>query len=74
VQSELLDLKEAADYLRITIRALRDACKSGHVTHARLDRLTWRFKKADLDDFIARRTIRAKTVYGDRAKPAKCKK
>ena len=30
--------------------------------------------KADLDDFVARRTVQAKTVYGDRAKPAKCKK
>jgi excisionase family DNA binding protein len=64
VDSPLLDLKEAAAYLRLSVRALRDACNAGRITHTRLDRLNWRFRKADLDDFVARRTVRARTVYG----------
>ena len=59
-----LDLKGAAEYLGIPVPSLRALCKRRSVTFCRIDRLNWRFKPADLDDFLARNTVRAKPVHG----------
>ena len=33
------------------------------ITHARIDRLNWRFRVSDLDAYLSRFTVRAKAVY-----------
>jgi excisionase family DNA binding protein len=59
----LLDLIEAAKYLKISNRALRDLCKRRAVTYVRLDRLNWRFRRSALDAYLDRLTVKAKEVY-----------
>lgn len=59
-----LDLKGAAACLGILIPSLRALCKRRAVTFCRIDRLNRRFKPADLDDFLARNTVRAEPVHG----------
>ena len=59
----LFDLTEAAKYLKISNRALRDLCKRQAVTYIRLDRYNWRFRISDLETYLVRRTVQAKVVY-----------
>ena len=61
---EVYDLKGAAAYLGLSPVKLRLLCKEGRVTYSRLHRLAWRFRKSDLDSFIARNTFRAETIFG----------
>jgi excisionase family DNA binding protein len=51
-------LEEAAKYLGMRERALRDACLARRITYSKLDRRTWRFTKTALEDFIERNTKR----------------
>jgi excisionase family DNA binding protein len=57
-----LTLIEAAAYLKLPVRSLRDLCKRKRVSHARLNYRTYRFRKADLEIYLNRRTIQAKGV------------
>jgi excisionase family DNA binding protein len=57
-----LTLIEAAAFLKIPIRTLRDLCKRQRITHARLNYRTYRFRKSDLETYLNRRTIPAKGV------------
>lgn len=59
----LLDLEGAARYLNITTRQLRVLCAREVVTYHKLNRKVFRFRKDDLDAFLARRQYRAKGVY-----------
>lgn len=59
----LLDLEGSARYLGITTRQLRVLCARGVVTYYKLNRKVFRFRKDDLDEFLARRAHRAKSVY-----------
>jgi excisionase family DNA binding protein len=59
----LLDLTEAANYLKISNRALRDICKRKGISYARIDYRNFRFRIADLEAFLDRITVRAKSVY-----------
>lgn len=59
----LLDLEGAARYLEITTRQLRVLCARGVLTYYKLNRKVFRFRKEDLDAFLARRQHRAKGVY-----------
>jgi len=59
----LFDLTEAAEYLKISNRALRDLCKRKAITYIRLDRYNWRFRISDLETYLVRRTVQAKAVY-----------
>jgi excisionase family DNA binding protein len=59
----LFDLTEAAEYLKISNRALRDLCKRKAITYIRLDRYNWRFRILDLETYLVRRTVQAKAVY-----------
>jgi excisionase family DNA binding protein len=45
-----LTLEEAAEYLQIPRRSLRELCEKKKISHSRLDYRNWRFKKADLDN------------------------
>ena len=43
---------EACTYLRLTERQLKDLCRDKGITHARFDYRTYRFRKADLDEWF----------------------
>ena len=58
----LLTLEEAADYLRLKPRAVRDLCNRRGLSHIRLDRYNWRFRVADLEAFLNRFAFKAKGV------------
>jgi excisionase family DNA binding protein len=59
----LLDLSEAATYLKLSNRQVRDLCRRHAITHMRIDRLNWRFRLSALNDFLQRYTDKAKGVY-----------
>jgi excisionase family DNA binding protein len=61
---ESYNLEEAAQFLGMKLRALKDACLAGRIRYAKLDRRTWRFVRTDLDDFINRNTFEPRTPYG----------
>ena len=52
-----LTLNEAAEYLQLPPRKLRELCTAKKINHARLDHRKWRFTRADLDLYIAKRTV-----------------
>jgi excisionase family DNA binding protein len=52
-----LTLEEAADYLQIPRRSLRELCEHKKISHSRLDYRNWRFKKADLDAYLDARNV-----------------
>jgi len=53
IKPDLLDLAQAADYLRITPRKLKDLCRDGRITHDRLDYRAYRFSPENLDACLA---------------------
>jgi excisionase family DNA binding protein len=57
---ELLDLSAAAKYLKISNRVLRDLCKRRLVSYARINYRNWRFRKSDLDAYLAKRRVMAR--------------
>ena len=54
--------EEAAEYLQLPRRTVLDLCegKRPRLTHARLDYRNSRFSRADLDAFLAKRTVMAR--------------
>jgi excisionase family DNA binding protein len=60
---EYMDEKEAAAYLRLTPRQLRDLCRDQNISHARIDYRTYRFKKSDLDEWFSAYRVKRKWVY-----------
>jgi excisionase family DNA binding protein len=52
-----LTIDQAAEYLQIPRRSLRELCDKRKIAHARLDFRNWRFKKADLDAYLEKRTV-----------------
>jgi excisionase family DNA binding protein len=56
----LLDLTEAANYLKISNRTLRDLCKRRLVSCAKINYRNWRFRKSDLDMYLAKRKVVAR--------------
>jgi excisionase family DNA binding protein len=54
---------EACTYLRLTDRQLKDLCRDQGITHARFDYRTYRFRKADLDEWFDAYKVRRKSVY-----------
>jgi excisionase family DNA binding protein len=61
--SEYLTAQEAAAYLRLSERQLRDLCRDQRITHARFDYRTYRFKRADLDEWFEAYRVKRKSVY-----------
>lgn len=57
-----LTLEEAAEYLQLPRRTVLDLCKGKKpkLTHARFDYRNIRFSRADLDAYIAKRTVVAR--------------
>jgi excisionase family DNA binding protein len=63
VPGDYMDEKEAAAYLRLTARQLRDLCRDQNISHARIDYRTYRFKRADLDEWFEAYKLRRKSAY-----------
>lgn len=51
--SEVLTSEQAAEYLKLTTDALKRLARAGRVPAAKVGR-RWRFRKADLDEWLAR--------------------
>jgi excisionase family DNA binding protein len=60
---EYMDVTEAAEYLRLSERQLRDLCRDEKITHARIDYRTYRFKKTDLDAWFEVYALKRKSVF-----------
>jgi excisionase family DNA binding protein len=56
----LLDLTEAAKYLKISNRTLRDLCHRRAVSYSKINYRNWRFRKSDLDAYLAKRRVMAR--------------
>jgi excisionase family DNA binding protein len=54
-----LTINEAAEYLQLPRRAVRELCNKKKIRHTPLDFRNFRFSKADLDEFLAKRTMEA---------------
>ena len=63
MNEEKLTLKEAANELRMTTRALRDLCKAGRIGFTRVARRHWLFTRKEIEEFLERNTYRPKTVF-----------
>jgi excisionase family DNA binding protein len=57
VDERPLTLEQAAEYLQIPLRSLRDLAFRKKISHSRLDYRNWRFRKADLDAYLEKRTV-----------------
>ena len=60
---DYFDEQEAAAYLRLTTRQLRDLCREHNISHARIDYRTYRFRRSDLDEWFSAYRIKRKSVY-----------
>ena len=54
------DLAQAAAYLRLSERQLRDLVRHRRITCSRIDYRTFRFRQADLDEFLEAFSVRRK--------------
>ena len=57
ISERRLTLEEAADYLQLPRRTLRELCEKKKICHSRLDYRRWRFRKSDLDAYLDVRTV-----------------
>jgi excisionase family DNA binding protein len=63
IDNGLFGIDEAAEYLGVTRRYLRELCLRRKIRFAKPNYRTWAFKKADLEAYLDRITINAKGVY-----------
>ena len=52
-----LTIDEAAEYLQIPRRSLRELCEKKKISHSRLEYRNYRFRKSDLDAYLESRTV-----------------
>jgi excisionase family DNA binding protein len=53
-----LTLEEAAEYLQLPSRTVRELCARKRLAHARLSYRNFRFRRADLDAYVDKRTVK----------------
>jgi excisionase family DNA binding protein len=58
-----LTLPEAAKYLQVSTRVLREWCNRNLIRYSRANYRRWYFRRSDLDAFLDRRTVNPKGVY-----------
>jgi excisionase family DNA binding protein len=58
-----LTLNEAAEYLQLPPRAVRELCTRRKLSHSKLDYRNYRFRRADLDAYLDKHTIVASGVF-----------
>jgi excisionase family DNA binding protein len=59
-KTPIYDLAQAAAYLRLSERQLRDLVRHRRITCSRIDYRTLRFRQADLDEFLEAFSVRRK--------------
>ena len=52
-----LTLEEAAEYLQLPSRTVRELCTRKKLAHARLNYRNFRFRRADLDAYVDKRIV-----------------
>ena len=62
-ETPVYDLSQAAAYLRLSERQLRDLVRHRRITCSRIDYRTFRFRQADLDEFLEAFSVRRKGEY-----------
>ena len=62
----LLDVNEVAKYLGISPRALKDLCRAQKINFLKINHRNWRFRLADVEEYLQRVTFRRKSVYGSK--------
>ena len=62
-ETPVYDLSQAAAYLRLSERQLRDLVRHRRITCSRIDYRTFRFRQADLDEFLEALSVRRKGSY-----------
>jgi excisionase family DNA binding protein len=62
-EAPVYDLSQAAAYLRLSERQLRDLVRHRRITCSRIDYRTFRFRQADLDEFLEAFSVRRKGTY-----------
>jgi excisionase family DNA binding protein len=60
----LLNVNQAAQYLGISARALKDLCWTGKITFMKVNHRHWRFRPEDIEEYLDRVTFKRKSVYG----------
>jgi len=55
-----MTLAEAAEYLQLPPRTVRELCTRKRLSHARLNYRNFRFRRDDLDAYLEKRTVLAK--------------
>jgi excisionase family DNA binding protein len=55
-----MTLSEAAAYLQLPPRTVRELCTRKKLSHARLDYRNFRFRRGDLDAYLDKRRVLAK--------------
>jgi excisionase family DNA binding protein len=63
LETPVYDLSQAAAYLRLSERQLRDLVRHRRITCSRIDYRTFRFRQADLDEFLEAFSVRRKGPY-----------
>jgi excisionase family DNA binding protein len=63
INNERLGIDEAAEYLGVTRRFLRELYLRKKIRGAKPNYRTWVFRKADLDAYLDRITVNPKGVY-----------
>jgi len=63
VNEQKLTLPEAAHELRVSRRALREMCAAGRIGFIRTARRHWLFTRKDIDEFLERNRLKAKSVF-----------
>jgi excisionase family DNA binding protein len=58
-----LTLIDAAEYLQLPIKTVRQLCKSKRISHAKLHYRAIMFRREDLDTYLANRTVRANNTF-----------
>jgi excisionase family DNA binding protein len=64
---EYLTMEEAAQYVRLTERQLRELMKARRISYARIDYRNYRFKRSDLDAWFEACKVQRNGVYGKRS-------
>jgi excisionase family DNA binding protein len=63
VENGLLSLEEAAEYLKVSRRNMRELCLRRKIRFAKPNYRTWIFRRSDLDEYLNRIAFNAKGVY-----------
>jgi excisionase family DNA binding protein len=65
---EVFTTKEAADFLRLSVRELQKLCKQRRISFCQVSRRKRHFTKEQLEDYLTKVTVRARERKVDRSR------